>query len=87
MPYVEHHCLLLWYLDWSMVVRNWSGLVFFIKNSCFSRDDGSTMPRDEQHCFLLWYLDWSMDVRNWWGLVFCIKNLFLWELWGPNETV
>ncbi len=35
MPCDEHHCLLLWYSGWSMDVRNWWGLVFFIKNSCF----------------------------------------------------
>ncbi len=31
----EHHCVLWWYLDWSMNVRNWWGLVFSIENSCF----------------------------------------------------
>ena len=31
----EQHCVLLWYLYWPVDVRNWWGLVFFIKNSCF----------------------------------------------------
>ncbi len=31
----QQHCVLLRYLDWSMDVRNWWGLVFFITNWCF----------------------------------------------------
>ena len=63
-------------------VRNWWGLVFFTKNSCFFTKWWSHHAVCWTPLLVLMVFGLINDVRNWWGLVFFIKNsCFLTKWW------